>query len=982
MPADSIKTLAREIQGLKRNVRALGSASQLIYSSFEDGSIDGFSGNSQVMQIGRQFDGTYMPQVVNGPVPPKPSGITVDDATEAIIVTWDGSFLGGMAISPMDFLRVDVHVGSSSGFTPTPANRRGSFASPMGGKASVTLPYGTYFVKLICVTYAGKLSDPSDPIEGDAWPVEVTTDGFPPVSSPAATVIGGLDVILARWTPIVNADAVTYQVHISASTGFTPGPTTLVSRTTSSQLTIKALPGPAPTNPSDPDLRKFLYDTPYYVKIIAEDADGAAAAGTEGFDQVYQITGDNVAADTIRGNHIIAGEITGDLFSSTMNVSSAFWTALAGQRAGFTPLGFFAYRSDDSPILRIPTDGSNALFDGELVVRGATVTGGMSIQSSQNEITADAAMTLMRGIVAPSASPQFTDDYEKFLPSTSTLTAAQKTGAMGTFDLVPSEVSQIEYHGSYWVIHQIRTTGTRSWFFDLTGNPTIPGATYFDDHTDWHIWSTTTLSGSAVPARDGVYTMFRYIPDNVWYLSHPTGISRYSLRNASSTPVLGVSADDIFITEILSTGVLEVKFFRPSGNTNMPAAFSTRSSIAGRYVSTTQLCAVQFKAGGYGTGANRYVVAGRSNDLTQMLVNGSAGGSQILYPAGSSDDWTSADRDSESFECPTTQRRGLAHDGTYFWTYGADGYMYKHTNTYWNPNFVSSKIWGRATLYDSDAGGTGLHETTPGPAISFNWKRRSRFKVTLTAPPDNGGADDPDKVRLYIGRGATSPTNSNLWLHYTGLGPTTLDTLTVAGSNPPTVNGFPLSNAAVIKSDDLGLQIKGDGSVRGVSMKIGPAGGATEDVATYGPYYYAYVAASVTVANSTDALVTAWTAGDGSETGETGSVGITHSAGVFTVPKAGWYQLNVGLMWAAHATGLREIKIFRGNAGGAFILYGDSAPGTVVNSITTLDRKMYFAASGQFRIFGRQESGNAGGLSLLGDSTGKFSYMSIEWIRP
>lgn len=988
MAADPrITKLAREIFNLKENVRALGSSAQLQYSSFEDGSIQGYSGDQQVMQIGRQWDGTYTTIVTNGPVPPTPSAPIVTDATEALVVQWDGTFAGGLLTSPMDFLRVDVHIGGTAGFTPDHTNRRASFISPQGGSASITLAYGTWYVKLVCWSQAGQVSAATDAVEGDAWPIEVSSDGFPPASSPAAEFKGGLEVILAKWTPIVNPDPVTYQVHISTTSGFTPDSTTLVARTTATQLTIKALPGLPPVNPGDPDPREIQYDTTYYVRIVAEDADGAAAPGAQAFGTIFQVTGDNIAADTIRGNHIIAGEITGDLFSSTMVISSAFWTALAGQRAGFTPDGFFAYRSDDSPIFRLPTDGSNAFFDGEMVIRGATVTGGLSIQNAQNEVVADGAVTLMRGIVAPSATPNIVDDYERILPSTASIPAATKNTSMGSFDLVPSEVSQIEYKGTYWVIHQVRANGTRSWFFDLSGNPVTVSGFYFNDHPEWQIYSTVTLSGSSVPARDGVYTMFKWTVDGIWYLHMgPTnGIARYSLRNATQTPVLGCNADDIFISEVLSNGSLQCNFVRPLGLLDVPAAFSVRSTPASCYGSSIQLTAVQFRAGGYGTGAARYYVTQRYNSLANLLVNGSAGGSQILYPGGSSDNWASADKDSESFEAPGVQRRGTAYDGTNFWTYGSDGYLYKHTNTYWNPNFVSSKIWAQATQYDGDSGGTGLHETTPGPAVAYTWKRRSRFKVSMSSPPpDNGGADDPDRYRFYVGRGATKPTNSNFWLQYTGLGPTTLDTLSVASSNPPTVNGFPSSNPAQIKNDDSSLYLKGDGSARFVTATIGPAGGTARKIQREEAFWYGYMAAATSsITNNTNTLITGFTPGDPNETGEEINFNISFSSGVFTVTDAGWYNINVGLLWAANATGIREIYFFRGNTGGQVSMTGAGTPHATQRAYSILNRKVYLLAGGQFRIICKQTSGGA--LDLIGDATagsaGQFSYINIDRIR-
>lgn len=978
----SLRELAKQIDHLDRRLRAVGSGNQLAHSAIESGALRAYEGNLQTMIIGRQWDGTYAPGVTNGPIPPTPSDPFVSDATEGLVIGWDGTFaLGAFTPAPMDFLRVDAHIGASSGFTPDHTNRVASFVATQGGTLPVTLAYGTYYVKLVCWTLAGSVSLATNPVTGDSWPVEVSTDGFAPASSPAAEAKGGLEVILAKWIPIVNADPVTYEVHISTSSGFTPDSTTLVATTTASQLTIKALPGAAPVNPSDPDPRQILYDTTYYIRIVAKDDDGAAAPGVQASTTIFQITGDNVAADTIRGNHIIGGEITGDKFASTLSVSSAFWTALTGQRAGFTPEGFFAFRPDDSPIFRVPTDGSNAFLDAEMILRGATVTGGLSIQSSQNEVVADAAVTLMRGIVAPSATPQFVHDYEKLLPSTAGLSTAQKTGSLGIFELVPAEVSQLEAHGSYWVIHQVRTNGTRSWFFDLSGNPVLVGGVYFNDVVDWQIYSTCTLTGSAVSARDGVYTMFKWIPDGAWYLSYPGGIAKYSLRNATQTPVIGCNADDIFISEVLANGSLQCNFVRPIGLANVPAAFSVRSTPASCYGSGIQLTAVQWRAGGYGTGAARYYVTQRYNAMANLLVNGSAGGSQVLYPGGSSDNWASANKDAESFESPGVQRRGSAYDGTNFWTYGADGYLYKHSNEFWDPAVTSSKVWGRVTLYDSNAVGGGPYETTPGPAISFTYNRRARLKATLPAPPFNGGTNDPDSIRLYAGRGATSPANGSLWRQYTGLGPTTFTTLTVSGSNPPTVNGFPASNPAKLRNDDDSMYVKGDGSGRFVTLEVGPAGGSSEKVLTEGPFYNGHMAAPTSaITNNTETLITGWTAGDPNETGEVTNYGITVSTGVFTVPKAGWYRINVALVWDnLNATGVREIYIFRGASAGSSSMVGYGIASSAVRPVSAIDREIYLQASGTFRIICKHTAGVS--LNLIGDSVGRYSFVNVRYMR-
>src|SRR5690606_12175906 len=72
-----------------------------------------------------------------------------------------------------------------------------------------------------------------------------------------------------RWTPVTNADPVTYEIHLGTTTGFTPGAGTLVGQTTANFTTITKLPD---------GTTDLAYDTDYYIKVVAKDVDGAAAA--------------------------------------------------------------------------------------------------------------------------------------------------------------------------------------------------------------------------------------------------------------------------------------------------------------------------------------------------------------------------------------------------------------------------------------------------------------------------------------------------------------------------------------------------------------------------------------------------------------------------------------------------------------------------------------------------------------------------------
>jgi hypothetical protein len=110
-------------------------------------------------------------------------------------------------------------------------------------------------------------------------------DGTPPSSSPAPTVEGGPGYLFARWPLIDNNDTVTYEVHLSTATGFTPDPSTKYGETHAGSIVInKTAAGGA-----------LAYGTTYFVKLIAKDADGAAAAGSQGSGSMIQIGNPDLA---------------------------------------------------------------------------------------------------------------------------------------------------------------------------------------------------------------------------------------------------------------------------------------------------------------------------------------------------------------------------------------------------------------------------------------------------------------------------------------------------------------------------------------------------------------------------------------------------------------------------------------------------------------------------------------------------------------
>lgn len=748
------------------------------------------------------------------------TGLTVTGGQGTISSTWT-------AVADTDLKSYEIYASLTNGFTPGPTNL---ISTVTGTQFLFKANAGeTWYVKIRAVDIFGTGS--AAYASGNAT-AKAITDGLAPTTSPTPTVIGRAGALYVRWTGITNADPVTYEVHISTTTGFTPVSGTKIGDTKSTFQTIAALPGPAPS-PGDPDTRTLLYDTIYYVKIIAKDDDGAAAAGTQDSGQMIKITGPDIAADTITGNNVVAGTFTGEEFAGEVFVGNKFTSRNGGLGQGveFGVDGFALFRSDNSRKFYVPvSDEQDPFVDGEFIARGLTVTGGASFQSAQNEFTADSAVTLMRGIVAPSAVPQFTIYWDSFKPATDSLTAAQRTGSLGVFHIDPSSVTHIEWKtaaGGYWVLNHVKANGTRSWFFDTAGVPKDIFGTgvYFNDQMDWERWSTTTIASGA---NAGTYTIFRFIPGagTDWYLSGPVGLNKYVRFNPNGTPSVGNNGTDVFITEKYSSSDnrLRIGFHHMtpwSGGAvpTLPAATTSYISPSGQTAVGASLCYSEYSSTGFDISGSpvRFAIAERGVNYTSKTIRESSG---VLLPGGTAAAWTSTTAGAEAFECPATQRRGFAWDGTNFYTYGSDGYMYKHENSaaQFDPSVSSAMWWGEASFYD-DVGTT--HETKPGPVKSFTMKRRAKLLFTPPAIPDNGGVDDPKKVKLFMGRGATQPTNANMWLQATTATPTTITTLSTATSNPLTTGTFPSTNPARIRNDDDSLVISGAGTIKAVSLNLG-----------------------------------------------------------------------------------------------------------------------------------------------------------------
>ena len=153
------RRLAAEIAGLRREVRAASTTQQLGYSSIENGGriLVKDADGREVMDIGRNPDGSYGATPRIGPTPPQPTAPVLVPTPAGITVRWEGTYLDSL-ITPDDFSRVEVHLSTDPNIVGESAEDLvGTIESPRGGDVVVTKlqPSTDYYVVLVARNTAG-----------------------------------------------------------------------------------------------------------------------------------------------------------------------------------------------------------------------------------------------------------------------------------------------------------------------------------------------------------------------------------------------------------------------------------------------------------------------------------------------------------------------------------------------------------------------------------------------------------------------------------------------------------------------------------------------------------------------------------------------------------------------------------------------------------------------------------------------------------
>lgn len=398
------RALATVIARMQKDLRSQGRASQAAFRSVEasDGPVRYYGSDGEV--LGEIVAGPQGVEVRPAPTvaPLTPTAPDAVGVQGGIVVKYDGTFIGGNWSHTIS--HVEIHRASVAQFTPNDQTLISTFSSYWGGEfwTAATPVQGEQYFRLVTVDRAGNRSAPSGVDSAVALATHVGSDGEAPETSPAPVVRGGVGALFVSWTPVVNEDPVDYYVHISTVDDFTPSPATLVTETAASSAVIKTLPGGG----------ALEYDVIYYIKIVAEDVDGAAPASVQGGASMMQVTGEDIAVNYVYAGNILADQIEGGTIRSAVTIAGLFQTATAGGRVEMGPFGIRVYDANGIDV-NVDLAGAVNRFRGSIDAVDIIIRDALQMFGKNNMMGVGAELTLSSSTSAPAQPPTMSWEYEQ-----------------------------------------------------------------------------------------------------------------------------------------------------------------------------------------------------------------------------------------------------------------------------------------------------------------------------------------------------------------------------------------------------------------------------------------------------------------------------------------------------------------------------------------------------------------------------------------
>lgn len=350
-----IDRISRRLHTIERNIAGL-STPQLIHSSIEDGSVEEYDADGNLVAVlGKQFDGTHGAVAFQGPRPPTPTTPTAEGGPGTLTAVWDGGFTGGAA-RPLDLHFVRA----------TAVNTATGESSPMGttvasGPLVASLPPGTYEVTLSAESMPG------------------LTSRYP---SAAATAV---------VTELVDQQAITDELAAAdqrltaARTALEQADQDLSTALAGTEQAVAAVPGKiatakqeaidAPTKLEQLVVGQNVIPSQVVDELFARVVKARTVTATEAFIGGSAILDGAITARTITASDALwakigqfvlveSNQIRTNALDGKLITAPIIRTAATGARGLFDTAGYHAFNAQNVETVRL--DGVNNLVTGQL----------------------------------------------------------------------------------------------------------------------------------------------------------------------------------------------------------------------------------------------------------------------------------------------------------------------------------------------------------------------------------------------------------------------------------------------------------------------------------------------------------------------------------------------------------------------------------------------------------------------------------------
>ena len=490
---------------------------------------------------------------------------------------------------------------------------------------------------------------------------------------------------------------------------------------------------------------------------------------------VGELDGIRIMGKTIHGE-----QLSGDAIDGKVITGANIRTSSSGARVQMDVGGLRVFDSSDNQVVQLPSDGTAATFNGELVAKSLTSTGRASFLAEDNRIEPGAGLVLAAGVGDP-PSPPVVSAYYPTIPAPAIPDGYACAG--------------LAYTGGYFYRLVDNLTGFEN---DLM-QKISPDGNVVDE---WEFLYT---------ARNGMTA----INDELFLLGYEEGkagerkrhVRVYSTtgeykrqweydKYGTGTYQPGIGRDDtgnVVIAQCWTTGELTWRTYNPNTGamvSQVDTNDNTRSDINGIYVGVADF------------GVRRAVVSKAiSSTRRQFPVLNTTTGAYVPEQS-----WFSPGR---------AVAIGPVWDGEKFYASASDGTISEFSTL--NTGDDTADWWaGYRWAKDVDEDLTIDLSSRISPPARFSWPRRARLKVTAPNLPQGVGEIAPS-----LAYKTTTPSRTDFhspnWWSVTGEPSAAYHELPPdweSYSTPADSNNFPDGEPSVLSAASGLFEVKGDGSGR------------------------------------------------------------------------------------------------------------------------------------------------------------------------